>query len=116
MYVLIIVSLKSISFLKKIHFISVWMVSLTKGMMEARPFKNGIMVDYGPLCCNYLEMANIVSQKMGEYITKNFSKVLDLKPESMVMAGHSLGAHIAGYSGASFQNQNLGSLDTIFGK
>lgn len=92
------------------------MVSVTQAMMAVRPFKNAILVDSGSRCCSYLKMVDPVAPEMGKYIANYFSEVLGLKPESIVIAAHCLGAHIAGYVGTAFQTKGLGSVDTIFGE
>lgn len=90
------------------------MVSLARAMILTGGYKNGILIDYSPLCCNYYHMAESIAPQMGNYLA-NAIIAMGLKPNLVDMVGHSLGAHISGYTGASLKARNFGLLNRIIG-
>lgn len=91
------------------------MVCLAKAMIAMGEYKNGILIDYSPLCCNYFTMSNTVAPQMGDFIANSII-LMGLNPGQVDIVGHSLGAHIGGYAGASLKERNLGLLNKIFGE
>lgn len=91
------------------------MVSLAKVMMLSAGYENVILIDYGPLCCNYYTMSGIIAPQMGEYIADTIISK-GLKPNSIDVVSHSLGAHIGGYMGSTLIAKKHGSLNKIFGE
>lgn len=91
------------------------MVSLAKVMMLSAGYENVILIDYGPLCCNYYTMSAIVAPQMGEYIA-NAIISKGFKPNSIDVVAHSLGAHISGYVGSTLISKKYGPLNKIFGE
>lgn len=86
-----------------------------QALIPIENYKNGILIDYSPFCCNYTIVANTIAPQMGAFLA-NYLLGLELHPELITILGHSLGAHIAGYTGASFNDWNLGSLEKIVGE
>lgn len=91
------------------------MVSLAEVMLLTGGYKNVILVDYGPLCCNYFTMSGTVAPQMGEYLA-NAIVSIGLRPNLVDIVGYSLGAHVSGYAGATLMSRNQGRLNKIVGE
>lgn len=60
-----------------------------------------LLVDYGNISsCNYERTVEEIVPSVGIYLSE-FIRSYDLDPNKIELIGHSLGAHVAGYTGAS---------------
>lgn len=71
-----------------------------------------VLVDYGNISsCNYERTVEEIVPSVGIYLAE-FIRSYDLDPNKIELVGHSLGAHVAGYTGASMN----GTIFRITGK
>lgn len=91
------------------------MVKLAKAMMHTGGYQNAILIDYSTFCCNYFKVSDTIAPQIGRFIA-DFITSIGLKPDLVDMVGHSLGAHICGYTGNSLIGRGLGMLNKIVGE
>lgn len=74
-----------------------------------------ILVDYKNVSsCSYSRSVQEIAPSIGNYLAQVITR-LELDTDNIELIGHSLGAHIAGYAGASL-NGTIGRITGWFNK
>lgn len=92
-------------------FFTAWMEASARSWSKLKRI-NVCLVDWSYLALSdYISAASTYTKDVGNYIAE-FIRTLNIPPKNVSVAGHSLGAQIAGYCGAALN----GKLGYIYGK
>lgn len=92
-----------------------WMYATVKELMSTGKYKNGVLIGYKDLCCDYITVSKILTPKIGKYLAKQLD-TLQLDPTQAHFFAHSLGNHMVYALAKALKSNKKNKIDKIFGK